>query len=236
MKSPNFTIFLLVGFHLCIAWLRPDGVALLGSEMAFFGAWAAFLPVTLLVRRRYWKAIGILALTLIYGLILLLIQQPDASLHNLTSLASAHSFPVYIFMILLEPGLFMVSELDVERLPHEFSHWSGLQIFRPVVLVLAGRERILRRLSTIQQTCQVRGIELRTPLQHLFQVHIWIVPLLTATICEAAYAHKYRDMIGSAHRFVPRHPKRPMLTTAQRVFFVLLIMSWLLTIQRFSQT
>ncbi len=100
MKSPNFTVFLLVGFYLCIPWLRPDGAALLGSETAFFGVWAAFLPVTLLVRRRFLAAIALLAVPLICGLILLLIQQPNPSIQSFASLPSDHPLPVFMFMLL----------------------------------------------------------------------------------------------------------------------------------------
>jgi hypothetical protein len=111
-----------------------------------------------------------------------------------------------------------------------------LQIFRPLIGVFAGRERLIRRLSVIRETCQLRGIEMNSRFQHLWKFHIWIVPLVTATICEAAYAYRFREMLGSAHRFVPTHPRRPVLSAVQKVFLVLLISAWYFGIQRFCRS
>lgn len=236
MKSPNFTVFLLFGFYLSLFLFQSDGAGILGSKAAFLGIWSAFLPVTLLFRGRLFPASSLVVMTFLFAFTMLVIRQSSFSIDALLTLLNNPPIPVYIFLVLPLPGLFMVSELDPERLPHELSHWSGLRISRPLIGVFAGRERLLRRLLVIQETCQLRGIALNTRFQHLCKFHIWIVPLVTATICEAGYAYKFREMLGSAHRFVPTQPKKPMLLPIQKVFFTLLILAWLFGIPRFART
>lgn len=235
MKSPNFTVFLLFGFYLSLFLFQDDGVSIFDSKAVYLGICAAFLPVTLLLRGRLLAALSLVAMTLLFAFTMLVIRQPSFSVHGLRSMLNDPPIPVFIFLVLLLPGLFMVSEFDAERLPHELSHWSGLRIFRPLIAVFAGRERLLRRLSAIRETCQLRGIDLNSRFQHLCKFHVWIVPLVTATICEAAYAYKFREMIGSAHRFIPTQPKKPVLSPLQKTFFVLLILAWLFGVQRFAR-
>lgn len=236
MKSPNFTVFLIIGFYLALFLFQGDGVTMLGSNGWFMGICAAFLPVTLLLRRKCFAAISLGVMTCLFTSTMMLIQQLSLSFGDLRTLLNEPPIPIYCFLILLLPGLFMVAELDPDRLPHELSHWSGLRIFAPLVSVFAGRERVLRRLSVIRETCQLRGIALSTRLQHLCKFHVWIVPLATATICEAGYAYRFREMLGSAHRFIPTQPKRPILSAAQKLAFVVLIVLWLLGIPRFTRT
>lgn len=236
MKSPNFTVFLLLGFYLSLFWFQSDGVKAFGSKAVFFGACAAFLPVILALRGRLFAAHSLVVMTLLFAFTILVIQQSTPSLGGLRSLLNNPPMPVYVFLVLLLPGLFLVSELDSERLPHELAHWSGSRAFRPLVAVFAGRERLLRRLAMIRETCQLRGIDLSSRFQHLCKFHVWVVPLVTATVCEAAYAYKFREMLGSAHRFIPAQPKKPVLSSIQKFFFALLILAWLFGIQRFART
>lgn len=235
MKSPNFTVFLLFGFYISLFLFQREGGSILGSKAAFLGICSAFLPVTLLFRRRLLPAGSLVVMTLLFAFTMLVIQEASFSMGDLLTMLNHPPIPVYMFLVLLLPGLFLVSELDPEQLPHELSYWSGSRIFRPLIAVFAGRERLLRRLLVIQETCQLRGIALNTPFQHLVKFHIWIVPLVTATICEAAYAYKFREMLGSAHRFVPTHPKKPTVSPIQKALFALLILTWLLGIPRFSR-
>lgn len=232
MKSPNFTVFLLFGFYLSLFLFWCDGIGIVGSKAVFLEGCAVFLPVTLLFRGRIFAAVSLIVMTLLFVFTMTIIQQSSFTFNGFCALLNNPPIPVFIFLVLLLPGLFMMSELDPERLPHELSHWSGLRIFRPLVAVFAGRERLLRRLSAVRETSQLRGIELNSKFQHLYKFHVWIVPLVTATIMEAAYAYKFREMLGSAHRFIPTQPKKPVLTPIQKVFFALLILVWLLGIQR----
>lgn len=236
MKSPNFTVFLLLGFYLSLFLFRTDVVSVFGSNAFFFGACAVFLPLTLLFRRRCFAAFSLVGMTFLFVFTMLVIRQFSFSLGGLRSMLNDPPMPVYVFLVLLLPGLFLVSELDSERLPHELSHWSGLRIFRPLVAVFAGQERLLRRLAIIRETCQLRGIELSSRFHHLCKFHVWVVPLVTATVCEAAYAYKFREMLGSAHRFIPARPKKPVLSSIQKLFFALLILAWICGIQRFART
>ena len=234
MKSPNFTVFLIVGFYLSLFWFQSDGVSVLGSRAAFLGVCAAFLPVTLIIRGRFFASVSLVVMTFMLTFTMLVIRQSSFSINGLLTMLNKPPIPVFIFLVLPLPGLFMVSELDSERLPHELSHWSGLQIFRPLIAIFAGRERIIRRLSVIRETCQLRGIELTSRFQHLCKFHVWIVPLVTATLCEAGYAYKLREMLGSAHRFIPTQPIKPVLSPIQKTFFVLLILAWIFGIPRFA--
>lgn len=232
MKSPNATIFLLIGFYLSFFLFQSDAAHLLGGSAAFFGICSILLPTILIIRGRLLPAVSLLIMTLWFVYILLTIQQRPISVVDLQAMLNNPPLPIYAFFLVLLPGGFMVSELDHERLPHELSHWSGLRIFRPLISVFAGRERLLRRLSAIRETCQLRGIELNSGFQHLLKFHIWIVPLAAATICEAAYAFKFREMLGSAHSFIPTHPKKPALSPIQKFFFILLILDVLWGIPR----
>lgn len=235
MKSPNFTVFLLVGYYLGLFWFQRDFLDHVGSKVAFLSACAAFFPVILVLRKRFFTAVSLTIMTLLFSVTMLLIQQTTVSLEGLRSMLSDQPVPVIVYLVFLLPGLFMVSELDPERLPHELSHWSGLRVFRPLVAVLAGRERILRRIATIRDTCEMRGIELKSRSQHLWKFYIWFVPLASATICEAAYAYKFREMLGSAHRFVPTKPIKPVFSPNQKLSLTLLILVWFLGIQRFAR-
>lgn len=235
MRSPNFTVFLLFGFYLSLFLFHSDVATILRSRAMFFGICATFLPITLLVRRRYLAALSLVVMTILFAVTMLIIRQNSISIDAIRSMIDDPPVSAFVFLILLLPGLFLVSELDAERLPHEFSSWSGLRIFRPLIAVFATRERVLRRLSAIRETCQLRGIALDSRFQHLRTFCIWIVPLATATICEAAYAYKFREMLGSAHHFVPTQPKKPVLSPIQRVWGVLLLMAWLFGIQRFAR-
>jgi hypothetical protein len=236
VKSPNFTVFLLLGFYLSLFWFQRDAVGVFSGREPFLGIVAAFLPITLLLRGRFAQAFSLVGLTLVFGASMLVIWQLSFSIDGLRSMLSDPPIPVFMFLFLLLPGLFMVSELDAERLPHELSYWSGLRIFRPLIAVLAGRERLLRRMAAIRETCQLRGIALDSRFQHLCKFYVWIVPLVTATVCEAAYAHKYLEMLDSAHRFIPTRPKRPRLSPIQNIFFGLLILTWLIAVPRFART
>jgi len=236
MKSPNFTVFILVGFYLLLVLLQQDGTTLVGSKSTYLAIVTAFLPVALFCRGRPVTALWLILVVFLSIVTIFVIQTPELSPDAFESLLLDPPLPVKLLVALLVPGLFMVSELDIERLPHELSYWSGLRIFRPIIPVLAGRERVLRRLSTIRETCQLRGIELNTRFQHLCKIHIWLVPLVVATICEAAYAAKYRRMIGSGDRFVPTQPKTPVLSMAQKVLRLLFIVSFILVIQRLART
>ena len=232
MKTPNATVFLLCGFYLSLFLYQIDVVNFLGSKAVFFVICSAFLPAILILRRRLLPALSLAVMTLWFIFIMLVIQQLSISVPNFQTMLNSPPFPVYAFLIVLLPGIFMVSELDHERLPHELSHWSGLRIFRPLIAVFAGRERVLRRLSAIRETCQLRGVELNSGFQHLHKFHVWIVPLVAATICEAAYAFKFREMLGSAHSFIPTHPKKPVLSPIQKIFISLLILDVLWGVTR----
>jgi hypothetical protein len=236
MKSPNLTVFLLLGFYLSIFLFSQDGTHLLGSRAAFIAASAAFLPVLLLLRRKLWPAVSLVTMALFFAGTLLVLLSSSVSLTGVRALIDAPPRPLYIFLFFILPGFFLVSELDAEELPHELSYWSGLKVFRPLIAILAWRERIMRRFSVIRETCQLRGIALNSRRQYLLRFRIWVVPLMTATVCEAAYAYRFREMLGSAHAFVPTRPKRPLVSSLQRALVIILVVDWLFGLQRYGRT
>lgn len=234
MKSPNFTVILIVGFYLEMFSLREPGGYLLGGEITFLLACAAALPIVLIIRRRFYRAASLTAIAVLFTTTMLIIHQSTLTTSGFIHTVKNLPFPFLILVFVLLPGLFMVSELDPERLPHEISYWSGLKIFLPLVSVFAARERFLRRLAVIQQNWELRGIELKSPLQHICRFSAWIVPLATATICETGYAYKLRRMLNSAHWFIPGRPKKPVLSIAQKIFFVIFLLVFLLELQNSS--
>ncbi len=232
MKSPNFTVFVLVGLYLVSFLFKNSAEYFLGEKLLYLAICVTILPIFLIIRKKWSSALLLVMFTFVYVFMMTLIINGNLDLLEAEKLIQSLPFPLYAYFLVILPGLFMVSELEGERLPHELSHWTGLRAFRPLISVFATRERLIRRLETIRETSILRGIPLETKLQHIRHLNVWIVPLLTSAICEAAYAFRYREIVGSPHYFYPTNPRKPVLTLAQKLLFITLVMLFLVGIQR----
>lgn len=218
MRSRNANHVLLVAFYVAgLGLYWPDLVSLLSGAPAAYLVASLVFPVAFWAQGRAKAGVAAVVMTLVFFLSLILIQQRAVNYTTLRSLAAQPPLAVRTFLFFVLPGLYLVSTLDADRLPHELARWAP-RVGRPFLIVIATRERTLLRLASIREVCQVRGIVLTTPRDHLRRSMQWAVPLTISVICEAAYAERYRSLLASAHVFVPTRPKAVMTSATQQWF------------------
>ncbi|MFG1690550.1 hypothetical protein ACGF5M_00095 [Gemmatimonadota bacterium] len=233
MKSRNLGHALLVGYYLtALLFLGSAGSGLLGSGAAFLGLISLVFPVALFLQRRSLAALLLMGMTGLFAGTLLLMQANTISLFAFREMLADPPAAVFAFLFLLSPGLYLVLVLDPDCLPHEVARLGHSSLVQPLLIVIATRERILRRLQAIQEVCRVRGIELTTKRQHLRRSVLWAIPLATSTLCEAAYAASYREMLGCDDSFIPTRPRRTQVSALQRWLARGLILAFCLGILR----